>query len=165
MTKPNPSEKEYLLEAKKHFMSHVQIPDDLKDCWIWTGAKSEDGYGWFGMHRKTRMAHRVSYELFVDEIPDNLFVCHSCDNPGCVNPAHLWLGTNQDNMNDMISKNRQVNVKGEKVGTHKLTEREVSKIKERLEQGYYLKDIAKEFYVCKQTISNIKNNIYWKHVK
>jgi hypothetical protein len=76
------------------------------DCWIWLGSYNENGYGVFHYDKKLKLAHRFSYEFYKGEIPKGLFVCHSCDNTACVNPDHLWLGTQEDNMNDMIAKGR-----------------------------------------------------------
>lgn len=74
-------------------------------CWLWTSYKKQ-GYGYFRINNKDIGAHRVSYELIYGPFDKCLFVCHKCDNPPCVNPDHLWLGTNQDNMEDMYNKNR-----------------------------------------------------------
>jgi len=82
-------------------------------CWLWTGAANAAGYGRLyvwpeGKHQK---AHRISYELHVGAIPDGMFVCHRCDNPSCVNPQHLFIGTRQDNVDDMNRKGRHRNQK------------------------------------------------------
>lgn len=77
-------------------------------CWEWQNYLDEDGYGQFvEKDRSPVKAHRFSYEFYIGKIPDGLFVCHDCDNPKCVNPAHLFVGTHQDNMDDMKNKNRQ----------------------------------------------------------
>ncbi len=75
-------------------------------CWVWIGALDTLGYGHLTIKRKLRLAHRVSWELANGSIPDGLHVLHHCDNPPCVNPSHLFLGTHLDNMRDMIAKGR-----------------------------------------------------------
>lgn len=99
--------------------------DRSGDCWLWMKSRGRGGYGRFSVHSGHSPAHRVAYELAKGEIPDGLLVCHSCDNPPCVNPAHLWLGTQVTNAIDMASKGRQVFQKrpelaprGERNGTH-----------------------------------------------
>lgn len=79
---------------------------DPNSCWNWTGYRNAGGYGTFGVAGKSHLAHRLSYELFVGPIPPGMHVCHSCDNPRCVNFRHLWLGTNADNMRDRGIKGR-----------------------------------------------------------
>lgn len=76
-------------------------------CWIWSLARDKDGYGVAHVGRKNIRAHRVSYEAFIEQIPEGMGVLHKCDNPPCCNPQHLFLGTNQDNMDDMVIKGRK----------------------------------------------------------
>lgn len=152
---------------KEHFMSYVQKSDNPDGCWEWIGARNDRGYGQFRIENKICGAHRVSYALFVGDIPDNLLVCHSCDNPGCVNFSHLFLGTYQDNTDDKVKKNRQshVGVKGENNGLHKLTEQNIYQIREMIEQGYTQREVAKLFGVSQMTISQIKTSKNWGWLK
>ena len=96
------------------------------DCWLWLGKLTDDGYGSFTATLRGKQvwkAHRYSWLLNVGEIPGKRLVCHSCDNPACVNPDHLWLGTHKQNQLDMQIKGRQV--RGRKHGSVKLTEEQV----------------------------------------
>lgn len=87
------------------FLDKIEI-DDKTNCWLWQANRTFDDYGVFWLIDKNVRAHRVSYEYFYGEIPEGQCVLHSCDNPSCVNPEHLFLGTNQDNTDDMIEKGR-----------------------------------------------------------
>lgn len=85
--------------------SSEKIP--IAGCWLWLKAKKLDGYGNLKYNKKVCIAHRVSYEVFVGNIPPNTLVLHTCDVPSCINPHHLFLGTQSDNMNDMVQKGRK----------------------------------------------------------
>lgn len=88
------------------FLARIEI-DEETGCWNWTGGLNKDGYGIFSLGRKKKVrAHRWSYMHFIGEIEGKLLVCHTCDNPRCVNPEHFFLGTHRDNNNDMVRKGR-----------------------------------------------------------
>jgi len=141
----------------------IQGPDD---CWEWQDYVRPGRYGQFYFERNMHSAHRVSYELTYGPIPEGLCVCHHCDNKKCVNPRHLFLGTQKDNSQDMISKGRAIHIKGERHGKAKLTEKEVIEIRRlyALEGHMLQKDIAVLFNVSRRTISSIVSQVYWKHI-
>jgi len=128
-------------------------------CWYWTGTTFNTGYGKIGVRNKQLTTHRLSYILNKGEIINGLQVLHKCDNRLCVNPEHLFLGTIQDNMKDMVIKGRQNKAKGENHGHAKLTNDQVFQI--RNATGHQ-KDIAKKYDVTQQTISKIKNHKHYK---
>lgn len=138
----------------------------LGGCILWTGGRLH-GYGSFSIDKKTRRAHRVAYELFVGPIPDGLFVLHNCprgDNRLCVNPAHLWLGTGQDNMDDMVRKGRQARQKGVDHGNAKLTEADVATIRRRCRDGESQYRIAADIGIRQPAVSRIVSKKRWGHV-
>jgi len=103
------------------FMEKVVVIGE-SGCWVWVGSLAKAGYGTFNSGKgQTQNAHRWAYKHFVGPIDDGLFVCHRCDVPACVNPSHLFLGTNAENMRDMTAKNRQA--KGVKHGSYLHPER------------------------------------------
>lgn len=101
-----------LIPAERRFWAKT---DRSGECWLWTGAKNPAGYGSFSMNGTNDMAHRTSWTLTYGPIPEGMFVCHHCDNPPCVRPDHLFLGTALDNMLDKVAKGR---AKGPTLKTH-----------------------------------------------
>lgn len=149
-----------------------------QECWKWLGGKTKAGYGQLGIDRKTFYAHRLSYEMAHGPIPDNLYVLHRCDNPGCVNPDHLFLGTQTDNMRDASAKGRTAVAERHGSHTHpesvshgelnvasKLTKDQVNEIRHSYETGHVLQgDLALQYGVCQQQISRIIHRLRWKHL-
>lgn len=150
------------------FLNYVSVQGE-DDCWPWLGAQNGRGYGRLEYEGKYQQAHRVSYQIYCEPIPDGYNVLHSCDNGICVNPKHLFLGSQQDNVDDMVSKNRD-NFGGNRpmIGSEhpraELNEDKVREIKRLLEEGHRHRDIAEWFNVARQTITNISTGQKWKHV-
>jgi len=137
------------------------IPEPNSGCWLWTACCNEDGYGKITVEHKSIGAHRVSWELYKTSIPDGMHVLHKCDNPPCVNPGHLFLGTNADNMADRDAKGRQARPRGEKQGASKLTNCQVREIflSEALPQR-----MSDKFGVSQQQIHHIRTGKQWGHL-
>jgi hypothetical protein len=157
------NKKNRLQDVKQRFWSKVDITN-LFDCWNWTNYKNHSGYGVLGINNKTILAHRLSYQFAFGQIKDNLQVLHKCNNPACVNPAHLYLGTNQDNVDYKVKNNRQSRLIGEKNPKTKLTEIQVHCIIELLDDNISQVEIAKQFSVTPTAISDIKRGKNWKHI-
>lgn len=99
------------MSLKERFNSKYK--KDKSGCWLWTGSVSPTGYGRIAFKGTQHQAHRISYQLFKGDFDKSLFVCHTCDVRNCVNPKHLFLGTNKDNMMDMVKKGRNRNPRSE----------------------------------------------------
>jgi len=142
----------------------VHCPE-IGQCWEWTAYKSKKGYGYKRWQGKNQHAHRVSWLITYSDIPDNLYVLHKCDNPSCVRPDHLFLGTQTDNMQDMIAKDRAGDFKGIENGMHKLSDDEVMLIRNRYAtESISQKELGKEFGVSALMVSFIVRGIHWKHL-
>lgn len=133
-------------------------------CWEWAASKNIRGYGRFrlqGREGKTVMAHRFSYELYAGPIPNGLQILHKCDNPGCVNPDHLWPGTQKENMADKNAKGRGNYNLGSKCHNAVLTEEQVMAIRaDRRKQRL----IAADYGIRRNHVSMIKTGKLWAHV-
>ena len=134
------------------------------NCIELPGYKDPKGYDRvFIKGGKTHGAHRYSYEYHIGPIPTGMFVCHKCDNPPCINPNHLFLGTNQDNVNDKVIKNRQG--KGEQISSSKLTEDQVREIRAKhIFRVYTYQMLADEYNVSSDTIQKIVKRKLWRHL-
>ncbi|MEG4084860.1 HNH endonuclease [Microcoleus sp. POL10_C6] len=133
------------------------------DCWLTDLCCCKDGYPKISVHKKVRKASRAIFELYNGEISKGMFVLHKCDNPACINPEHLFLGTQKENMEDMASKSRSTI--GSKSASAKLNEEQVLEIKRLLsETDLTQQKIAESFNVDRKIVSGIKNGKIWKHV-
>lgn len=165
-------------------------------CWEWAHGKDSDGYGAIRETKahggKQYSAHRLSWLLHRGAIPTGMCVCHACDNPGCVNPEHLWIGTHGDNSRDRVCKGRAARgerngavkyperiseglrnawaenperfSRGERVHTAKLTEAQVLEIRERYAGGEKQVPLAREYGLTQASISAIILRKSWKHI-
>lgn len=177
--------------AIERFLNYVHKSDDLVGCWLWTSATNKDGYGQFSVAGRTVQAHRWGYEYFMGEIPGGLQVLHNCpdgDNPRCVNPEHLWLGTHAENMADMARKGRSIaqahpekmgrgethwshnqpekRQRGEKNSAAKLTDFLVRDILRRYARGGVTqRELSRDYHVSRSNIGLIVTRKIWTHVE
>lgn len=144
------------MDEKKRFMSKTQRRGG---CWIWTDAPDKDGYGKFQLASgPTERAHRTAWRLFHGEIPPKMHCLHTCDTPACVNPKHLWLGTQADNIADMIAKGRRARPNSA------INEATASKIKARLRAGERPTQIARAMRLTRTIVFSIKYGKTWRDV-
>jgi hypothetical protein len=155
----------------------ARIPEDVRiaqfwarvdksgECWLWTGSTMGGGYGQFRWNARGTATHRVSYELAHGPIPAGMEVCHNCpggDNPLCVNPAHLFLGSHADNMHDMAAKGKKD--RGEKHYSTTLTDKDVRLIRTREAAGETQRALAAAYGLTFQAIHRIVRRKTWRHV-
>lgn len=136
-------------------------------CWLYTGAVTKNGYVNLTVNKKQILGHRYFYLKFVGKIPKGMCVCHKCDIRNCLNPEHLFLGTQKDNVQDMIKKGRQVvfGLKGEKNANSKLSEKQVLEIRKLWENNCHCSSkLARQFNVNRVTIIRIITRDNWKHI-
>lgn len=160
---------------QERFWEHV---DRSGECWLWTGKRLPRGYGQVSIHHQWRYAHRASWELHNGPIPEGMDICHRCDNPPCVNPAHLFLGTRRDNVHDMMAKGRGAfgdrhpsrlhpeNLpRGSARPESRLTEDAVRAIRDRYKAGGISQSqLGREYGVTQATIFRALHGVCWAHV-
>lgn len=139
---------------------------ELGQCWVWTGATTEFGYGKLRSEKIWYAAHRRSFEMAHGVVPQGMLVCHRCDTPACVRPDHLFLGTAQQNTRDMHAKGRAAlaGAKGEANSHAKLLDEQVLAIRQRFDDGEMIRALAIEFGLTRSAISDIVNGRTWKHL-
>jgi hypothetical protein len=131
-------------------------------CHEWQGGHGSHGYGSVVVNGRRVGAHRAAFEVFVGLIPEGMYVCHTCDNRKCVNPAHLFLGTHQDNRRDMVAKGRHA--RGGRHHWAKLTEADVLDIRRRAAEGESQKVLCGQYGVADSLVSRIVNRLIWTHI-
>jgi hypothetical protein len=145
--------------------------DKSGGCWTWTGGLMSAGYGNFRLAGQMRGAHRVAWELTNGPVPGEMWVLHTCDNPPCVNPSHLWLGTARDNNRDCLVKGRhgsvthpESQVRGRRAAAAKLTERDVVAIRTRFRSGETSAALSRSFGVTRAAVRKVVLRRSWAHV-
>lgn len=151
-TFPRPDKKRLFCSLECRFWRDVKKTDY---CWNWTGSKHSFGYGEFRSGNTLYRAHRFSYELHFGEIVDGLGINHKCNNTSCVNPDHLYAGTQHDNMSDMSISGR--------VGTAKLNAKLIPEIREKLLSGTPKRELGRQYGVSPTVIYNIATGKTWCH--
>ncbi len=141
------------------------IPEPNSGCWIWTGMRHHGSqYGVFCFRRKSVRAHRASWEIYRGPVENGMCVLHKCDVPMCVNPDHLFVGTQLENIADRHSKGRTKSAIGSRQHLSKLSERDIPAIRQRRAAGETLARIAKDFGVTKHAIHGVVTGKTWAHV-
>ena len=146
------------INSLDRFESKVEMIPEC-GCWIWMGAANQNGYGVIHFSGKQYRASRLSWELFNGPIPAGMKACHHCDTPPCVNPYHLFLGTQRENIRDCVAKKRIA--VGERHGSAKLIESDIVKIRRDTRSSY---EIATDYQVTQGVISRIKTHKIWGYL-
>ena len=154
---------------RERLLKNIAVSGD-EECWLWTGRLDPRGYGRFDvrfpgeLRARPRLAHRLVYTVLVGPVPDNMMICHRCDNPPCCNPAHHFVGTPKDNFDDMVKKGRKPPLpihRGEEIKSSKLLEPQVIEILASSESAC---DLARKYGVTAGAIHLIKKGRNWAHL-
>lgn len=159
----NTCPKKHYVDDKDRITRNIVI-DQKTGCWEWQRCKATNGYGQVWMGGRIEQAHRLAWSLFVGPITEGLNVLHRCDNRACCNPDHLFLGTQQDNLNDMKKKGRQHRPVGESNGKARLTECDVVWIHRQIALGVKQADISEALGVTNQAVSKINVGKSWAYL-
>ncbi len=150
-----------ILTSMAERIESMSTPEPNTGCWLWTAA-TRSGYGHIRVGGKSIGAHRASFMAYVGPIPDGHVVRHTCDNPPCVNPAHLTTGTQADNINDAVVKRRMRH--GKTATSVRLTEDQVMEIRARRETGATARGLAAKFNVAVNTVYLAENGTNWRYL-
>lgn len=151
------------MDALARFLQYVSI-HPITGCWLWLGYVQGDGYGNFWLDGRNIVAHIAAYRLMRGDVPTGLFVLHTCDVRSCVNPDHLFLGTGQDNMDDMVAKGRSAH--GETHGRTQFTDEQIIEMRSRYsnDKEQTQVELAEEFGVSVSTVHNLLTGKTWTHL-
>ena len=152
---------------QERFWKYTEVPIETDACWLWTGTRDRYGYGRIHIAGGRNFgAHRVAYGLLVGPIPAGMCVCHRCDNPGCVNPRHLFVASQEDNMRDMIRKGRTAlcGVRGVDHWRAKFSPEEINELRRLVASGMSQAEAGRLFHMSHTNVSNVVHRRTWKNL-
>jgi hypothetical protein len=150
---------------EEKFMRFV-MPEPNSGCWLWVGGEQRYGYGSFRLNKKGHMAHKFSYEMYKEKVPDGMVILHKCDVTACVNPDHLEVGTQADNLKDMHDRGRNNQPFGDHHSNATLTSDKVREIKIALRDKKYVSfvSLAKSYGITASALYEIRIGKNWKQI-